>query len=78
MYSSQQEVDLGGPADADKSKDLKSLAPITHTLKSQPVGEDALVPAFQIDPFKDANVILPEMKQNLAIFINRSSHVDAQ
>lgn len=42
------------------------------------MSENALQPAFQIDPFKDANVILPEMKQNLAIFINRSSHVDAQ
>lgn len=48
----------------------------THVIKSQPLKEDALQPTFQIDPFKDANVILPEMKKNLAIFINRSSHVD--
>ena len=62
----------------DSGPSIKRSNTITlDVIKGKDLKEDDLKPQYQIDPFKDANVILPEMKKNLAIFINRSSFVNA-
>ena len=48
----------------------------TEVITSAPVTEVDLQPCYQIDPFMNAQFVLPEMKQSLAVRINRSSHVD--